>query len=240
MWRLTERMVRSGLVMAWRLATSPTSTSPVLEKPTTDGVVRRPRRWGSRPARRPPARPPPSWWSRGRFLRPLPSVLPLCSCRRGDRPSGVFMLSLAYLCRSASSVPSIGPKKYNKVECQYVKFFPGSRTQPGACSPGQGCGSPDRRAPPGPGYDPAVPDLVLLRHGQSTWNAANLFTGWRDVELTEEGAEEARRSGRLLAGRDDLDLRVLHTSVLTRAIPRPSWPWPRPGGAGCRCAATGA
>src|SRR2546425_12667304 len=42
MWRLTERMVRSGLVMAWRLATSPTSTSPVLEKPTTDGVVRAP------------------------------------------------------------------------------------------------------------------------------------------------------------------------------------------------------
>src|SRR5579859_4494711 len=39
MWRLTERMVRSGLVMAWRLATSPTSTSPDLEKPTTDGVV---------------------------------------------------------------------------------------------------------------------------------------------------------------------------------------------------------
>ena len=42
MWRLTERMVRSGLVMAWRLATSPTRTSPDLEKPTTDGVVRPP------------------------------------------------------------------------------------------------------------------------------------------------------------------------------------------------------
>src|SRR5437870_3139171 len=41
-WRLTERMVRSGLVMAWRLATSPTSTSPALEKPTTEGVVRDP------------------------------------------------------------------------------------------------------------------------------------------------------------------------------------------------------
>ena len=37
MWRLTERIVRSGLVMAWRLATSPTSTSPSLEKATTDG-----------------------------------------------------------------------------------------------------------------------------------------------------------------------------------------------------------
>ena len=42
MWRLTERTVRSGLVMAWRLATSPTSTSPALEKATTDGVVRDP------------------------------------------------------------------------------------------------------------------------------------------------------------------------------------------------------
>ena len=39
MCRLTERMVRSGLVTAWRLATSPTSTSPVLERATTDGVV---------------------------------------------------------------------------------------------------------------------------------------------------------------------------------------------------------
>ena len=42
MWRLTERIVRSGLVIAWRLATSPTSTSPPLEKATTEGVVRDP------------------------------------------------------------------------------------------------------------------------------------------------------------------------------------------------------
>src|SRR5918995_1392184 len=41
-WRLTERTVRSGLVIAWRLATSPTRTSPPLEKATTDGVVRAP------------------------------------------------------------------------------------------------------------------------------------------------------------------------------------------------------
>ena len=46
MWRFTERMVRSGLVMAWRFATSPTSTSPVLEKPTTEGVVRPPSAFG--------------------------------------------------------------------------------------------------------------------------------------------------------------------------------------------------
>src|SRR5271154_3616179 len=42
MWRLTDLIVRSGFVMAWRLATSPTRTSPDLEKPTTEGVVRAP------------------------------------------------------------------------------------------------------------------------------------------------------------------------------------------------------
>ena len=45
-WRLTDRIVRSGLVMAWRLATSPTSTSPFLEKATTEGVVRDPSELG--------------------------------------------------------------------------------------------------------------------------------------------------------------------------------------------------
>jgi 2,3-bisphosphoglycerate-dependent phosphoglycerate mutase len=63
-----------------------------------------------------------------------------------------------------------------------------------------------------------VLDLVLLRHGQSTWNAENLFTGWVDVDLTETGEAEARAGGRLLAEEPGLDLRVLHTSVLTRAI----------------------
>ena len=63
-------------------------------------------------------------------------------------------------------------------------------------------------------------ELVLLRHGQSTWNAENLFTGWVDVDLTEAGEAEARAAGRLLAEASDppLDLRLLHTSVLTRAI----------------------
>jgi 2,3-bisphosphoglycerate-dependent phosphoglycerate mutase len=63
-----------------------------------------------------------------------------------------------------------------------------------------------------------VLDLVLIRHGQSTWNAENLFTGWVDVDLTPAGEAEARAGGELLAAADDLDLRVLHTSVLTRAI----------------------
>jgi 2,3-bisphosphoglycerate-dependent phosphoglycerate mutase len=63
-----------------------------------------------------------------------------------------------------------------------------------------------------------VPDLVLLRHGQSTWNAENLFTGWQDVDLSPRGEEEAWQAGRLLADQDGLDLRIVHTSVLTRAV----------------------
>lgn len=61
-------------------------------------------------------------------------------------------------------------------------------------------------------------DLILLRHGRSTWNDLNLFTGWQDVDLSPEGEAEARAAGLLLAAEPDLDLRVLHTSVLTRAI----------------------
>jgi 2,3-bisphosphoglycerate-dependent phosphoglycerate mutase len=63
-----------------------------------------------------------------------------------------------------------------------------------------------------------MPQLVLLRHGQSRWNADNLFTGWYDVDLTELGRSEADRAGHLLADEAGLDLRVLHTSLLTRAI----------------------
>ncbi len=63
--------------------------------------------------------------------------------------------------------------------------------------------------------------LVLLRHGQSTWNLENLFTGWVDVDLTEQGREEARRGGELLAEEGVLPT-VCHTSVLVRAI-RSAW-----------------
>jgi 2,3-bisphosphoglycerate-dependent phosphoglycerate mutase len=59
--------------------------------------------------------------------------------------------------------------------------------------------------------------LVLLRHGESAWNAKNLFTGWVDVDLTAQGEEEAIRGGKLLAERGLLP-DVLHTSVLRRAI----------------------
>ncbi|RXZ46304.1 phosphoglyceromutase [Agromyces binzhouensis] len=59
--------------------------------------------------------------------------------------------------------------------------------------------------------------LVLLRHGQSDWNQKNLFTGWVDVRLSDQGRAEATRGGELLVEKGVLP-DVLHTSVLTRAI----------------------
>jgi 2,3-bisphosphoglycerate-dependent phosphoglycerate mutase len=59
--------------------------------------------------------------------------------------------------------------------------------------------------------------LILLRHGESAWNAKNLFTGWVDVDVTEKGAAEAKRGGELLADKGLLP-DVVHTSVLRRAI----------------------
>lgn len=59
--------------------------------------------------------------------------------------------------------------------------------------------------------------LILLRHGQSEWNQKNLFTGWVDVKLTDQGRGEAARAGELLAESGALP-DVLHTSLLSRAI----------------------
>ena len=59
--------------------------------------------------------------------------------------------------------------------------------------------------------------LVLLRHGQSVWNLENRFTGWTDVDLTEQGIREARSAAKLLA-EDGYDFDVANTSVLKRAI----------------------
>jgi 2,3-bisphosphoglycerate-dependent phosphoglycerate mutase len=63
-----------------------------------------------------------------------------------------------------------------------------------------------------------MPTLVLLRHGESEWNAENLFTGWVDVDLSRHGEEEAEEAGRLLASEAGLVLDVVYTSVLTRAV----------------------
>jgi 2,3-bisphosphoglycerate-dependent phosphoglycerate mutase len=59
--------------------------------------------------------------------------------------------------------------------------------------------------------------LVLIRHGESTWNLENRFTGWTDVDLTPTGVEQAKQAGRLLkeAG---LDFDITYTSMLKRAI----------------------
>ena len=63
--------------------------------------------------------------------------------------------------------------------------------------------------------------LVLIRHGQSQWNLENRFTGWADVDLTEQGVAEAREAGRMLA-EAGFDFDLAHTSVLKRAV-RTQW-----------------
>ena len=62
-----------------------------------------------------------------------------------------------------------------------------------------------------------VGKLVLVRHGESAWNVANLFTGWTDVELTDKGRGEAKEAGRLLKA-EGFQFDVAYTSVLKRAI----------------------
>src|SRR3982751_3212770 len=59
--------------------------------------------------------------------------------------------------------------------------------------------------------------LVLLRHGESTWNKENRFTGWTDVDLSDKGRDEARQAGRLMSA-EKFEFDVAYTSVLKRAI----------------------
>ena len=63
--------------------------------------------------------------------------------------------------------------------------------------------------------------IVLLRHGQSTWNLDNRFTGWHDVDLTDQGREEATSAGKLLR-EEGFEFDLVYTSVLKRAI-RTMW-----------------
>src|SRR5580704_10296587 len=80
-----------------------------------------------------------------------------------------------------------------------------------------------------PSGEPPVPrwrgiimhKIVLLRHGQSTWNLENRFTGWTDVDLSEAGVAEAREAGKLLL-REGFAFDRVYTSVLRRAI-RTAW-----------------
>jgi 2,3-bisphosphoglycerate-dependent phosphoglycerate mutase len=62
-----------------------------------------------------------------------------------------------------------------------------------------------------------MPTLVLLRHGQSQWNLENRFTGWWDVDLSDQGTAEARAAGQLMKSKG-VDFDCCFTSVLTRAI----------------------
>jgi 2,3-bisphosphoglycerate-dependent phosphoglycerate mutase len=63
----------------------------------------------------------------------------------------------------------------------------------------------------------AMHKLVLIRHGESTWNLENRFTGWTDVDLTPTGVEQAKQAGRLLKA-EGFEFDVAYTSVLKRAI----------------------
>lgn len=87
---------------------------------------------------------------------------------------------------------------------------------------GSGTDSADRgmlEAMTGPNSEPnsANGKLILLRHGQSTWNESNQFTGWVDVDLTARGESEARRAGELIATAG-LQPEIVYTSLLRRAI----------------------
>ncbi|SUM34773.1 phosphoglyceromutase [Staphylococcus gallinarum] len=62
-----------------------------------------------------------------------------------------------------------------------------------------------------------MPKLILCRHGQSEWNAQNLFTGWADVDLSDQGRNEAITSGQKLKDQN-IEIDIVFTSLLERAI----------------------
>ncbi len=59
--------------------------------------------------------------------------------------------------------------------------------------------------------------VVLLRHGETVWNKENRFTGWTDVDLSEQGIEEAKAAGKILK-EEGFDFDIAYTSVLKRAL----------------------
>ena len=59
-------------------------------------------------------------------------------------------------------------------------------------------------------------NLILVRHGQSEWNAKNLFTGWKDPGLTDQGVSEAKNAGKLIS-EQNIEFDVMYTSMLSRA-----------------------
>merc|ERR1719215_154051 len=71
------------------------------------------------------------------------------------------------------------------------------------------------------GSTPGVFKVVFLRHGESDWNVKNIFTGWSDVDLSDNGKEEAVEAGRMLKT-NGFKFNIVFTSVLRRAI-RTAW-----------------
>ena len=59
-------------------------------------------------------------------------------------------------------------------------------------------------------------NLILVRHGQSEWNAKNLFTGWKDPGLTDQGVSEAKNAGKLIS-EQNIEFDIMYTSMLSRA-----------------------
>jgi 2,3-bisphosphoglycerate-dependent phosphoglycerate mutase len=83
-----------------------------------------------------------------------------------------------------------------------------------------------------------MPTLVLIRHGQSSWNLENRFTGWWDVDVTEKGAAEATRRGRADGGQGPR-FRPASPALQTRAIKTLNLALERWAGCGCRSRRTG-
>ena len=81
--------------------------------------------------------------------------------------------------------------------------------------------------------------LVLIRHGESTWNLDNRFTGWTDVDLTPTGVEQAKNAGRLLKA-EGYEFDLCYTSVLKRAIHTLWHALDEWTASGCRWSTTGA
>ena len=80
--------------------------------------------------------------------------------------------------------------------------------------------------------------LILLRHGESEWNAKNLFTGWVDVDINEKGEAEARKAAELLASEGLLPTVLTHRCCVAPSTP-PTWHSTAATATGFRCAAAG-
>src|SRR5712692_8348541 len=122
--------------------------------------------------------------------------------------------------RTARARPRIRPSPISRSAPAPGRSRPAPPAGPIACASTTSCsGSKKSSAPPrhSPAGARSVHKLVLLRHGESTWNQENRFTGWTDVDLSERGRAEAQAAGRLLReGGYVFD--VAYTSVLKRAI----------------------